>query len=172
MSLDLLRGASLVTAIASTGFVAAIFVHWSNTVMPALRSGDDRFFVMGFKALNSAILNPLFIGFGFVGAVLLTGLAALLQLGASDRAALPWIVIALLLYLVAVGITVAVHLPLNAVIERVADPAQLADPGAIRAQFREERWALWNHLRAGLCVLAFACLGWALFLFGRGLPAT
>lgn len=166
MSSEVLRGASLVAALISTGFVGAIFVHWSNTVMPALRGQDDRSFVLGFRALNAAILNPLFTGFGFTGAAVFMLTAAALHLGTADRTPLPWILVAFALYLVAVVITIGIHLPMNAIIE-AADPSRLSDASVVRERFQEARWVGWNHVRAVACVLSVGCLMWAVLLHGR-----
>lgn len=165
MDSDLLSSTVLLVALAATGFVAAIFVHWSNTVMPALRGLQDREFLTGFKALDTAILNPLFLG-AFVGAIVLTVLAGALHIGVGDRRALPWIVAALVAYLVAVTITAVVHLPRNAVIEQI-DPATVSDPDAVRRRFDEVRWTQWNHVRAAAAGVATLCLAWALALAGR-----
>lgn len=168
--MNILRGITLMAATLSTGFVAAIFVHWSVTVVPGLRSTDDRTFVGAFQQLDKAINNPLFLGFGFVGAVLFTAGAGAAQLAGDDRAPLPWVTAALVLYLVAVVVTFVVHLPLNERLQSVGDPARIGDLAAVRDEFRTDTWLAWNHVRAVTSAAAFGCLAWALVLFGRALP--
>lgn len=167
MIVDLVRGVSLVTATMAMGFVAAVFVFYSNTVMPGLKSTGDRTFVDSFQSIDRAIINPLFLGFGYVGALLLTGLAGFLQLSPDRRSVLPWIVAAFALYLVAFVVTIAVHVPLNDAIKAAGDPDRIGDLAAVRAGFDESRWVLWNHVRAVTSGAAFGCLCWALVLFGR-----
>lgn len=162
--------ASLITLIAATisvGFMAAIFTFYSNTIMPGLKRADDRTFVGAFQEIDRAIINPLFIGGGVVGAAVLTGLAALLHLNPDLRSALPWILGALLLYLVALMITGAVNVPLNDDIKAAGDLDRIADLSAVREQFNEARWVRWNHVRAVTTMVAFGCLSWALVLHGR-----
>jgi uncharacterized membrane protein len=171
MTTERIRTAALVAATLSMGFVASIFVHWSNTIMPGLRSTDDRTFVTAYQQLDDAITNPLFLGFGFLGALLLTALAGALQLpaGRSRSRALPWIGTALVLYLAAVVITFAVNEPLNVEIRDAGDPSQIADLAAVRDSFKESTWVVWNHIRSVLSAAAFGCLAWALVEHGRTL---
>jgi uncharacterized membrane protein len=171
MTMEQLRAASLVAATLATGFVASIFVHWSNTIMPGLRSTDDRTFVTAYQQLDDAITNPLFLGFGFVGALLLTGLAGALQLSAGRRSALPWIAAAFVLYLAAFVITIGVNEPLNEEVRNAGDPDRIADLAAVRDDLKESTWVAWNHVRSVASAIAFGCLAWALVVFGRTTPA-
>jgi uncharacterized membrane protein len=59
-----------------------------------------RTFVGAFQSIDRAIINPWFLGGGFLGALVFTIVAALAQIG---RDGLPWIAGALALYLVAVN---------------------------------------------------------------------
>jgi uncharacterized membrane protein len=165
--MERLRAASLVAATLAMGFVASIFVFYSNTIMPGLRSTDDRTFVTAFQQIDEAIINPLFLGFGFVGALVLTALAGALQLRAGRSSTLPWIVAALVLYLAAFIITVAVNVPLNDDLKAAGDPERISDLAAVRDDFKESTWVAWNHVRSVLSAVAFGCLAWALVRFGR-----
>lgn len=167
MSMTTVRGLSLIAAMVSVGFVGAIFVHWSNTIMPGLRGTDDRTFVTAAQSLDFAILNPLFLGFGVTGGMILTAVAGVLQFTGGAREAVPWIAAALVLFLIGIMITGAIHLPLNEVLESAGDPADIADPSALRERFNESRWTLWNHVRAATSVLSLGCLTWALVVFAR-----
>jgi uncharacterized membrane protein len=162
------RTITLVAATLATGFVASIFVHWSNTIMPGLRSTDDRTFVIAFQQLDDAITNPLFLGFGFTGALLFTGLAGALQWRTGRRTVLPWVVAAFVLYLVAFVSTMAVNVPLNEdLVAAAGDPDRIADFAAVRDELKESTWVAWNHVRAVASALAFGCLAWALVVYGR-----
>ena len=167
--MERMRTAALVAATLSMGFVASIFVRWSNTIMPALRSTDDRTFVTAFQQLDDAIVNPLFIGLGFMGALLFTALAGALQLPGGRTRALPWIAAALVLYLGAFVITMAVNEPLNTEIRDAGDPSRIDDLAAVRDALKESTWVAWNHVRSVLSAAAFGCLLWALVQHGRTL---
>ena len=163
------RSAVLVLATLTMGLVTGAFVLYSHTVMPGLRSTDDQTFVIAYQQLDDAILNPLFLGFGFLGALILTALAGALQLPAGRSRALPWIATALVFYLAAVVITFAVNEPLNVEIRDAGDPSQIADFAAVRDSFKESTWVVWNHVRSVLSAAAFGCLAWALVEHGRTL---
>ncbi|MDI1461375.1 DUF1772 domain-containing protein [Catellatospora sp. KI3] len=152
----------LVAATVATGMMAGVFGLYAHTVMPGLRRTDDRTFVGAFQAIDRAIINGWFLGAGFLGAPVLTGAAALLHLGAPDRAALRWIVAAFALYLVTFFITAAVHVPLNNELKAAGEPDDIADLAAVRARFAEARWARWNTVRAIATTAAAFCLAAAL----------
>lgn len=164
---DRLRAAVLLAATLAMGLVAAVYLHWSETIMPALAATDDRTFVVVEQRLDSAIFGPIFMGFGITGSLLLTGIAWAALAGTGRRNLWPWLIAALVLDLVGIMITMAANEPLNQAIRYAGDPYQLADPAAVRAAFQEQAWTVLNHVRAVGTVLATCCLGWALVLFGR-----
>lgn len=168
---DRLRTFVLILTTMTTGMLAGIFVHWSNTVMRGLKGVDDRTFVESFRSLDDAINNPLFLG-GFTCALLLIVLAAALSLGADQRAVLVWVGIALVLYLVACVITFGVHLPLNEEAHAGDGANGNVDYAAIRAQVDEATWTAWNTVRALAVTGTFGCLMWALVLVNRHSPTS
>jgi uncharacterized membrane protein len=103
----------------------------------------------------------------FLGALVLSGLAAGLHLGADHQTALPWIIAAFALYLAAVVITLAVNVPLNDGIKAAGEPDRIEDLGSVRNRFTEPKWAAWNLIRAVATTGAFGCLAWALVVFGE-----
>jgi uncharacterized membrane protein len=159
-----LRAISLLGATITMGLVAGVFALFAHTIMPGLNATDDRTFVSAFQSIDRAIINPFFMLSAFLGALLFTSAAAVTNRG-SD--ALPWIVIALGLYLVAFVVTIAVNVPLNNVIKTAGNPAHMQDLAAVRERFHEARWAAWNLVRVFTSVAAFGCLTWALVIFGR-----
>jgi uncharacterized membrane protein len=160
----MLRTVSLLGATITMGLVAGVFALYAHTIMPGLKKTDDRTFVAAFQSLDRAIINPWFMGGAFLGALVLTLIAALAHLGQD---ALPWIVAALVLYLAAFVITIAVNVPLNDAIKAAGDPDRIGDLAGVRERFHEARWAAWNLVRVVTSLGAFACLTWALVLFGR-----
>jgi uncharacterized membrane protein len=127
----------------------------------------DRTFVGAFQSIDRAIINPWFMAGGFLGALVFTGLAAVLHLGEDERSVLPWVVVALVLYLAVFVTTLAVHVPRNNGIKAAGDPDRIADLAAVRQRFDEATWNRWNVVRAVMSVVAFGCLAWALVLHGR-----
>jgi uncharacterized membrane protein len=164
--MEFAQGATLIVAAFLMGHMAGFFYTWSQNVMPGLGRSDDRTFVASFQTLDRAVVNPWFIA-GFIGAPLLTGVAALLQAGEDDLAIFGWTVAAFVLYFAVIVITRSVHLPLNAEIQAAGDPDRITDLAAVRQRF-EARWVRWNIVRTVAVVAAFGCLLWALVLFGRG----
>ncbi|WP_250009235.1 DUF1772 domain-containing protein [Actinoplanes sp. M2I2] len=147
----------------TTGLMAGVFGLYQHTVMTGLGRTDDRTFVGAFQALDRAILNPWFL-ISFVGALLFTAVSAFLNPG---RHLLPWVLAALVLYVVVFAITVSVHVPLNDAIKAAGDPDRIADLGAVRAAFDEARWTTWNLVRTLATTAAFGCLCWALVARGQ-----
>ena len=164
--MTLIRTATLIGATLTMGFIAGAFVLYAHTIMPGLRKTDDRTFVAAFQATDRAIINRWFMITAFGGALVLTLAAGIANRGTP---ALPWILAAFGLYLVAVIVTMAVNVPLNDVIKAAGDPAHI-DVAQVRARFDEARWAAWNLVRVLTSVPAFGLLAWALVLCGRANP--
>jgi uncharacterized membrane protein len=164
--LELARGVALVAATMTMGLMAGVFGLYAHTIMPGLGRTDDRTFVGAFQSIDRAIINPLFLP-TFLGALVLTGLAAALHLGADGRSVLPWVAAAFVLYLAVFVITIGVNVPLNDGLKAAGDPDRIADLAAARERFDEAKWIRWNLVRAVACTAAFGCLSWALVLFGR-----
>lgn len=156
-----LKAAVLVGATLTMGLVTGAFALYAHAIMPGLKATDDRTFVLAFQSIDRAIINPWFMLTGFGGALVLTAVAAVTQLGKDP---LPYVAAALALYVVAVVITVAVNVPLNDAIKAATD---LTDVATIREQFHETRWAAWNLVRVVVSTGAFALLAYALIVYGR-----
>lgn len=156
-----MRTLVLLAAVLSTGLGAGVYALYAHTIMPGLRTVDDRTFVVAFSALDRAILNPWFLGGSFVGSLVLGVAAGGLSLG---RPAFGWIAAAVVLQIAVTVITMAVHLPLNDAIKTAAP----GDPAAVRAAFDEARWQAWNLVRTVCAIAACTLLAWALVVQERG----
>jgi uncharacterized membrane protein len=156
----------LLPATLTMALTAGVFGDWAHTIMRGLHKTDDRTFVGAFQALDEAIINPLFM-VAFMGALVLSGVAAVLYLRDGGHSALPWVAVAFSLHLVALVVTMAVHEPLNEVIRDAGDPDRIADPAAVRDSFHETRWVAWHIVRTVATTAAAGCLAWALVLHGR-----
>ncbi len=158
--------AAVLAATVTSGLLAGVYVLYAHTVMPGLRTLDDRTFVAAFQALDRAIVNPWFMGLGFLGAPVLTAVALARTWGEPAAA---WVASALVLHVVAMVVTARVHLPRNDAVKAAADPGTLTpdDLAALRSAFDEAGWVRWNLLRAVTSVAATGLLGWALVLTAR-----
>jgi uncharacterized membrane protein len=165
---DVLREVVLIAATLAMGLMAGVFGIYSNAIMPGLRRTDDRTFVAAFQSIDRAIINPAFMA-TFLGALVLTALAALLHLTSEGRPLLSWIVAAFVLYLFVFVVTIRVNVPRNNEIKAVGDVDRLTDPRGVRERFDEARWVRWNHVRAFASILAFGLLAWALIESGTAL---
>ncbi|MFC7759220.1 DUF1772 domain-containing protein [Catellatospora bangladeshensis] len=130
--METVREIVLVAAAVSMGLMAGVFGLYSHTVMPGLRRTDDRTFVGAFQALDRAIINPWFMLTGFLGALVLTGAAAVLLAGPGGPA-LSWTLVALVLYLIVFLITVAVNVPKNNALKAAGEPDTITDLAGVRA---------------------------------------
>ena len=165
---DVLREVVLIAATLTTGLMAGVFGLYSNAIMPGLRRTDDRTFVAAFQSIDRAIINPAFMA-TFLGALVLTALTALLHFTGEARSLLPWIVAALVLYLVVFVVTIRVNVPRNNEIKAAGDVDRMTDVHGVRERFNEARWVRWNHLRAFASILAFGLLSCALIQSGQAL---
>jgi uncharacterized membrane protein len=159
--MDFLRTPSLILATFTMGLVTGAFALYAHAIMPGLKTTDDRTFVAAFQSIDRAIINPWFMLTGFAGALVLTALALVTQLG---RDPLPYIAAALALYVVVVVITLVVNVPLNDAIKAATN---LDDAAAIRERFHEARWAAWNLVRVVASSAAFLLLTYSLIVYGR-----
>ncbi|GAA3234317.1 DUF1772 domain-containing protein [Pseudonocardia petroleophila] len=137
-----------IVAATGCGLVAGLLFAFSAGVMAALGRLPGRDGAAAMRAINAAVLNPVFLGM-FVG----TGLAcAALVVGVAvtGGSALP--VLGAALYLAGVlGVTAAVNVPLNDALAA----------GAVDWDRYRARWTRWNHVRtlAGTAGLVLLLLG-------------
>lgn len=151
----------VVLATITSGLTAGLFWGFAYAVMPALRQADDRTFVTVMHTIDTVILNGWFV-FCFAGAGLF-GVLAVILAAIVGSATVPWLIGAIVVYLIACVITFAVNIPLNATLVDldVDDPVLLAGR---RAGF-EDRWNRANVLRAAGHTIAFAASGIALLAY-------
>jgi len=155
--MELARSATLVAAIVAMGLMAGLFCAYAYSVMPGLARTDDRTLAVAMRSINRAILNGWFFA-GYVGAVVLTAVTGVLHLiDGAPTATVAWIAAAFVLYVVVLGITARINVPLNNRLDASADPARDPDFAAARAAF-EAPWVRWNVVRTVTSTLAFACL--------------
>lgn len=159
-----LQQTTLILTALATGLMAGLFGAFAYSVMPGLANSSDRTFVEAMQNINKAILNPVFM-LPFIAAIPLLSLAVVLAWRGHGRAALPWLISALVLYLLAFVVTSGLNVPLNDQLAKAGGPHEIKDPASVRENF-ESTWAAWNIVRAVLHTAAFGCLLWALTVFG------
>ncbi|WP_307782905.1 MULTISPECIES: anthrone oxygenase family protein [unclassified Streptomyces] len=163
-----LQTGALIAATLSTGLMAGLFAAFAYAVMPGLARSSDHAFVEVMRNINKAILNPVFM-LPFLGAIPLLGLAVVLAWRGHGRSALPWLIAALVLYVVAFLVTSAVNVPLNDQLAHAGGLGGDAQWTVVRADF-ERAWVRWNVVRAVLHAAAFGCLMGALLVHGAHRP--
>jgi len=146
-------------ATVTTGLMAGMFFAFSFSVMPGLARVDDRTFVVAMQHINDATNESAIFGLTFSVALVLLGAAAVVHYRLGLRTAAWWILAALALYVVAVGITVAVHIPLNEAIGAAGNPGE-DKLASVRSAF-ENPWNSAHIARTITGTLALACLSLA-----------
>ena len=164
MTGDPLTLTALVAATVTSGLLTGVYLLYAHTVMPALRTLDDRAFVGAFQALDRAIVNPWFMATGFLGAPVLAALALARTWG---EPAAWWVATALVLLVVAMavppGSTSRATTPSR---RRATRPRSPTRPACAASSTRPTgRAGTWCSSPPRL--VATCCLAWALVLTGR-----
>ena len=164
-AMNTLRLTVLLAATVTTGWMVGLYWSFSIAVMPGLARADDRTFVTGMQGINRAILNGWF-ALGFGGSLVLLALGVALHVPDDQHAALPGLIVALVLYVVTLVVTFGFNVPLNDAIDAAGRPDAVADLGAVRERF-EQSWVRWNLVRTLASTGAVLALGQALVMYGR-----
>lgn len=153
----------LVTAGTLTGLLAGLFYAFNVAIVPGLRSIPSSQHIAAMQAINAKIQNPIFF-VSFFGPTLLLPLAAYLH---RDKPQFALLATAAVLFIVgANGLTIAVHLPLNAKLDQ-AELATLsqAEADQMRADYQGAgtTWMRWHTVRtlattAAAALVLIACL--------------
>ncbi|MFE0645429.1 DUF1772 domain-containing protein [Streptomyces sp. NPDC058877] len=161
------RFVSLIAATITMGLVSGLFYGFSVSVMPGLKRTDDRTVIEVMQKINVAILNGWFV-LGYIGAFVFTAVAVALHVFGGRQEVLVPLLVALVLYIVVMGMTNRVNIPLNNALDKAGPASGIADPAAVRRAF-EAPWARANAWRAVLCTVAVGFLAWALVRYGAGI---
>lgn len=146
---------ALIAAILTSGLLAGLFYTFSCAVTPGLHRVDDHAFTTVFRAINVAIMNGWFL-MTFIGAPLLTTVAAALHIPDGYCPVLPWILAALACHVATLAVTGGISVPLNNRLD-AAPTATDTERAAARTQF-EPRWNGWNLIRTLTSTAGFTAL--------------
>ncbi|MBM7786830.1 anthrone oxygenase family protein [Tenggerimyces flavus] len=149
-------------AAVAMGLVAGFFFDWAATIMPALERSDDRTYVVVMQQTTAAINGGALVPLVLAAALVLSGVAAILQYRVGARSAVRWILAALGLYVVALAVTVGIHFPLNDTLVNAGDPDAIANLAALR-ESTESAWVNAHLVRTVAVILALAALCRALW---------
>ena len=139
----------------TVALISGLLFSFTIAVSPGLKHLSDLEFIKAMKSINKEILNPLFL-FCFFGPLLLFPLTIYFpQNDGSNR----WLLIAgFLTYILVIGITATINVPLNNQLERF----DLLNVSQFElTEFRnlfENRWTFWNNIRTVLSVVSLILL--------------
>lgn len=169
MALHRVRLTFLFLAALSTALIAGFFYAYACSVMIGLAQLDAAAFIRAMQSVNATVRNGVF-AFSFFGAVLFSGIAALLYLPRRTRTT--WLLLcAFLVYaLGGFGVTFLFNVPLNESLAQARDLTAV-NTDAIRRAY-EEPWVRWNGVRTIASTIAFLLLAAALFTAGRDTEAA
>lgn len=153
-------------ALLSMGLMAGLFFAFTVSVMSGLGASDDRTYVTAMQHINEKIENGLF-GLVFTGALLFPLIAGFLLWRRGQRAATLWTIASVFCYLLVLGLTMGIEIPLNNTLAAAGPADRIVDLAIVRHDF-ESVWVPVNDARTALCTLAVIFLIPALYLHGRG----
>jgi uncharacterized membrane protein len=136
-------GPLVTTTAVGAGIAGGVFFAFSSFVMPALDRLTPSQSIAAMQAINKAAPNPLFMVLMFGTAVtsVAVGISAAKRWGEPGTALQ---LLAAVLYLVAIVVTAAYHVPHNDALAML-DP-NVADAGRRWSAF-STGWTAWNHVR-------------------------
>jgi uncharacterized membrane protein len=158
-------GPVLGAATVTTGLCAGVWYAYACSVMPGLARSSDHSYVEVMQNINKVIQNPVFFA-SFLGAPVLTGIAAFSQRRRGEREMLRWTVAAFVLSLITIGVTGALNVPLNNQLAAAGNPDHIGNLAHVRSQFAGP-WVAGNIARLIASTTALGCLARALTLRGR-----
>ncbi|MFB7252378.1 DUF1772 domain-containing protein [Microbacterium sp. NPDC056234] len=131
------------------------FWSFSTGVMPGLGRTDDETFVTSMRAINRAVMNPLFLLPIFLPPVSLIWAGSI-----TPEQPRGWMLIVsgVVFFFGAIAVTVAGSVPLNNALDNSTSSATVT-----RGTF-ERRWNVLNDVRTGSSVVAIAVAVWALLV--------
>ncbi len=142
-------------AVLSLTLSAAIFgffYAWSVSTMWGLDQADPKVAITAMQAMNASVRNAAFAPafFGTAPMFLITALAA----SATPRAALLFLAAGLIYAVAAMGLTMAINVPMNEALAATSIPEDPAQAAEIWTNYSAP-WQMWNQIRTATSGLAF-----------------
>ena len=166
-----LQTATVFIALIFAGYLTGLFIAWSAAVMPGLATTDDQTFVAAIQGLETRFDGgdstipgidgnwPTFLAF-FTGPSWCA--AAYLLHRRSKPTVARMTAAAGICLCVGIATSVLFNVPSNIAIVEAGDPSLPGfNASLVRAQFGEDQWVTWNHVRAFTSTLAFGLLAWS-----------
>lgn len=153
------------TALLGLLLIAAIFgffYAWVCSTMWGLDQADPRVSIAAMQAMNASVRNGVFAP-AFFGTPVVLALAAIL----SRNAPRYWFAAAAITYaLFGAALTMAVNVPMNEALARVAAPQDLETARAVWQGYSAD-WQVWNQLRTVASGLALLMTGMGMMKLPR-----
>jgi uncharacterized membrane protein len=141
------------------GLIAGVFFAFSTFVMNALARLQPTQSIAGMQAINTTVINPLFM-VAFLGTAVACIFLSASSLLKWHQPGVPYLLFGSLLYLIGtLGVTIIFNVPLNEALAKV-EPDSTS--GANLWASYLANWTSWNHIRAAAALAAEASLTIAL----------
>ena len=139
---------SLILSAAIFGF----FYAWTVSTMWGLDQADPKIAIAAMQSMNASVRNAAFAPafFGTAPMFLITALAA----RATPRAALLFLAAGLIYGLAAMGLTMAINVPMNEALAATTIPEDPAQAAEVWTSYSAP-WQTWNQIRTLTSGLAF-----------------
>ena len=112
-----MKNTIIIVAIISTGIMSGMFFTWTNAVKPGLGTLNNISYLTAFKAMNKAILNPLFY-ITFILPVLTIPISACMNYSSPNFYVFKLLLACTLIYLFGVFmVTINGNIPINELLE-------------------------------------------------------
>lgn len=141
------------------GTIGGVFFAFSTFVMKALSSRPSAHGVGAMQQINTAVLNPMFLGV-FLGSALLSVVAIASSIIKWPSADALFLLAAGLIYLLgSFAVTIRFNVPRNERLAQIdADSTEAIEYWATYVR----EWTWWNHVRTVASIAAAACAAGAL----------
>ena len=141
-----------------TGLLAGVFYGYQCSVINGLGRLGSREYLLAFKSINVAILNPIFF-LVFLGSLIFLILSTLVMYRAGNTDLLIYLLVATAIYAFAVfGVTAICNVPLNDSLASFdIQSATSSEIKQMRLTF-EAKWNKWHLIRTIASVMSFITL--------------
>ena len=158
-----MKNTIIILAIISTGIMSGIFFTWTNAVKPGIGALNNISYLTAFKAMNKAILNPMFY-ITFILPVLTIPISACMNYSSPNFYVFKLLLACTLIYLFGVFmVTINGNIPINELLENT-DLQKITETelSSLRDNI-ENKWNNLNLIRTISSFISFLLLIICLF---------